>query len=71
MSEMLNDLELKAIGVTTDLIELMSEIIGDGASREGDWAEFASHIHVIQHLIMSQAAARAYPDYLRLLGQTL
>lgn len=36
-----------------------------------DWAEAAGHIHNLQHMIMSQAAARAYPTQFRRLGQTL
>jgi len=35
-----------------------------------DWAEAAHDIHHLQHLIMAQAAARAYPEEFRLLGKS-
>lgn len=44
-------------------------VVGDGASRAGDLAEFASRVHDLQHAVMAQAAARAYPDRYRLAGQ--
>jgi hypothetical protein len=33
--------------------------------------EIIHHIHIIQHAIMAQAAARAYPERLRLLGEEI
>lgn len=35
---------------------------------ENDWAEVAAAFHVIQRYIMSNAAARAYPELCRPLG---
>jgi hypothetical protein len=37
-------------------------------TRDGDVAEFADKIHQLQRTIMAQAAARAYPQLLRLAG---
>lgn len=44
-------------------------IIGrDGSCTEQDAGEWAHDIHVLQDRIMSQAAARAYPERFRPLG---
>lgn len=66
--ELLTDKELEAIEVSCKLAHLLKEIIGDGPQESGDNAERIMHIHAIQHMIMSQAAARAYPHRFRLLG---
>jgi hypothetical protein len=65
---MLTPDELAAMDLTAELANLFGRIIGDGPTRDGDWSEVAVHIHTLQHLIMAQAAARAYPDRFRLLG---
>lgn len=36
--------------------------------QKWDGAEWAMHIHDCQHMIMAQAAARAFPEKYRLLG---
>ena len=55
--------------LTVELVNLVChDVIGDGRSRAGDVNEFVDAIHDIQRMIMSQAAARAYPDRYRLLG---
>ena len=64
--------ELHAMDLTVELVNLMCcDVIGCGASRAGDVAELAASIHHIQQQILSQAAARAYPDRFRLLGGTV
>lgn len=66
--------EHKALALSADLANLIAKIIkaGDDADASRfDWAEAAHDIHHIQHLIMAQAAARAYPNELRLLGSRL
>lgn len=45
-------------------------ICGEGPTRSHDLAELAQHVHAIQHLVMAQAAARAYPDTYRLMGES-
>lgn len=45
-----------------------SGLVGDGPSRTGDLTEFVHHIHACQNQLLAQAAARAYPDHFRLLG---
>lgn len=46
-------------------------IVGDGPSREGDLNEAILHIHALQHTVMANAAARAHPGRLRMLGGTV
>lgn len=60
--------EHAALAVTADLWDRLCRIVGDGASRDADLSELAGHVHGIQHAIMAQAAARAYPERIRLLG---
>jgi hypothetical protein len=64
----LTELELKALKQSGELAQLIRQIIGDGPNSSHDWAEAAAHIHAIQNMVMSQAAARSYPDKFRLLG---
>lgn len=63
--------ELHAIDLTVDLWNTLVGIVGRDESRAGDLAELAGHIHVIQRSVMAQAAARAYPDKFRLLGEVI
>jgi hypothetical protein len=67
--ELLTDVEQRALGLTGELAKLMREIIGTGPQSEHDWNEAAHRIHAIQHMIMAQAAARAYPLLYRPLGR--
>lgn len=69
--ELLTDEEHKAMQLTADLYNLLCRIVGSGRTRSGDLAEACIHIHALQHAVMSQAAARAYPDRYRLLGDTI
>lgn len=70
MSDLLTPAELRALDLTTELTNLLAgEIIGDGATRSGDINEMCKRIHDVQHMIMAQAAARAYPERFRLLGE--
>lgn len=52
-----------------DIASRMAEIVGQGPSRGGDIAEVVSVVHVLQNMILSQAACRAYPGVYRLLGE--
>jgi hypothetical protein len=64
--------ELHALDLTTELVKVVNnEIIADGPTREQDVREFVALIHLVQQMIMAQAAARAHPDLLRLLGESL
>lgn len=63
--------EHQAMQLTADLWNLLNQIVGQGRSRAGDLAEICHNVHAIQHVILAQAAARAYPDRYRLLGGTI
>lgn len=63
--------ELAAMDTTVTLVHQLRAIVGDGPTRTADMNEFIVLIHGIQRGIMSQAAARAYPDRFRLLGGTV
>lgn len=66
---MLTDAEHSAMTMTIQLWEkIKNEIVGVGPSRDGDLLELAQRVHAIQQMILSQAAARAYPSRYRLLG---
>lgn len=66
--ELLTDDEKRALELTGELANLFSRIIGSEPSGVGDTNEMVGHIHVLQRMLMSQAAARAYPEEYRLLG---
>lgn len=68
---MLTDQEHAAIEAAGQLWNALCRIVGDGPSRAGDLDELRFHIHGIQRAVMKQAAARAYPDRYRLLGEVL
>jgi transcriptional regulator with XRE-family HTH domain len=69
---LLTDAEHRAMELTCELYNLLCrQVIGDAESRSGDVRELVGHVHAVQHMILSQAAARAYPDRYRLLGETL
>jgi hypothetical protein len=62
--------EHEAIDLTGRLANLMDRIVGEGQTRTADLNEVVQRIQAIQHMILAQAAARAYPDRYRLLGGT-
>ncbi len=68
---LLSDLEHEAIEKSGELAQLMRKLIGEGPNAYHDWVEATIHIHALQNMILSQAAARAYPDKFRLLGEKL
>lgn len=71
MDELLTDDEKRALELTGELENLFGRIVGNGSSRSFDLNEVCGHIHVLQHMLMAQAAARRYPTEYRLLGRTL
>jgi len=60
--------EQEAVTLAGRLANLISRIVAAGPTRNDDINEAVVHIHGIQHAVMAQAAARAYPDRYRLLG---
>ena len=69
--ELLTEDEHRFMDLTGDLANLLARIVGDGRTRAGDLNEAVAHIHALQALVLAQAAARAYPDKYRLLGEAL
>jgi hypothetical protein len=66
---MLTNEEQGFLELTGKLANEFGLIVGQSPlSREQDMAEFVSHLHAIQNMILAQAAARAYPSKYRLLG---
>lgn len=66
---MLTELERDVIRRLGECWNDICQIVGPGASREGDLAEAIFHVHALQRFIGSQAAGRAHPGEFRLLGQ--
>jgi hypothetical protein len=66
--ELLTAEEHEALQVSARLANLLRQIIGDGPQASHDWNEAAQRIHAVQHMILAQAAARAYPEKYRGLG---
>lgn len=60
--------EHRAMELTAELWDAVAGLAGEGSPRNSDLAELRQHIHAVQHTILAQAAARAYPDRYRLLG---
>lgn len=63
--------EHEAIALAGQLANKLKAIIGEGPQADNDWAEIVPVVHQIQGWVMSQAAARAYPDRYRLKGRML
>lgn len=71
-TELLTEADHRALSLTVELWNVLCrDVVGAGRSRAGDLGELCGHIHAIQHAVLSQAAARAYPDLYRLLGGEL
>lgn len=70
-SRLLTNDEKLALALTGTLANLFGKIVGKSSSRDGDLNEIVGEIHNLQARLMGQAAARAYPQQFRLLGETL
>lgn len=68
---LLTDAERAAIQKAGDLWGDLCAIVADGPTRDADLAELIVHVHAIQHTVMAQAAARAYPEEFRRLGSRI
>lgn len=71
MSELLTEAEHRFLSLVGDLYPLACEIVGDAdnSNAEHDLRDIATRLHDLQRVVMSQAAARAYPNAYRLLGE--
>lgn len=71
-TELLTEAEHRAVALAAELWNLLCmDVVGRGRSRSGDLSELCAHIHAIQQAVLSQAAARAYPERYRLLGDEM
>lgn len=71
MEEILTDKEKEVIQKAGELWNLICKAIPEGPARENDLDELIFHIHGIQRAFMCCAAARAYPELFRPLGQAI
>lgn len=63
--------EREIISLLARIYNLFGEVTAAGPSRDGDMNEVALHVHALQRMAMSQAAARLFPSEFRVLGGTL
>jgi hypothetical protein len=68
MPEFLTEEERDTVALAGELWNQLCRIVPGGPTRAADLSELCVHIHAIQHAIMANAAARAYPGRYRLLG---
>jgi len=79
--ELLTLEERVIVGTLANLAGQIYQVIRDGApigphddwtrSMTADWAEAAFHIHGLQRMMLAQAAARAYPQMYRAIGDEM
>lgn len=69
--ELLTADEHRAIQMAGDLWRQLCLVVGQGRTRDSDLRKLVIHVHAIQHAVMAQAAARAYPEQYRLAGGSL
>jgi hypothetical protein len=67
--ELLTDAEKKVIQMAGEIQTIFAkQIVGDGSSRDADLREICNFVHGIQNAALAQAAARAYPELYRTMG---
>lgn len=71
MDELLTDAEHLLIKQLGECATVYFDVVGTGRTATADINEFVHKIHDLQHAVMAQAAARAYPDLYRLAGGTV
>lgn len=69
---MLTESERKAVRLAGELYSLIrDEVCGNGDSRDADLLEVRISIHHVQNWVKAQAAGRAHPGELRLMGDAV
>jgi len=66
---MLTEQEHMLMGKLAEIMIEFEKMAGDTHNRPHDLHEVALHIHALQHTVLAQSAARAYPALYRLLGE--
>lgn len=64
----LTDAEHEWMSQSALLWNALCKIVDTGDTRDHDLNEAAGHLHALQHMVMSQVAARQYPHLYRPLG---
>lgn len=67
-TELLTAEEREVVDLAGQLWNKLCKVVGQGKSRDADLREAVIHVHALQQFVLSQAAARAYPDLYRPLG---
>lgn len=65
---LLTDAEHELVAALGEVWNSFCRVVGNGPTRDHDLAEIVAHVHALQHKVMGQAAARAYPGRYRVLG---
>jgi len=68
---LLTEAEHRVVDLSSELAVELHGVIGHGPSRAQDLRETFAAIHMIQNAVLAQAAARAYPERYRLMGEAL
>jgi hypothetical protein len=72
VGELMTEAEHTAVELAGKLwTHIVTKVIGRGHTRQADVREVTTLVHHIQRAVMAQAAARAYPDRYRRLGDVL
>jgi hypothetical protein len=66
--DLLTAAEREVLAVLGDVARQLRAVAGGPGSA--DWLEAVPHLHALEQMVMGQAAARAYPQLYRLLGET-
>jgi hypothetical protein len=71
-ADLLTAAEHEAVAMAGRLyVHVRDKVCGNGSTRDDDLAELRALVHGIQRLVEAQAAARAYPQAYRLMGQVI
>jgi hypothetical protein len=70
-TELLTEEERNIVLVLGLVYQRMRAVVGRTATRDDDLREIRGYIHALQRMMMAQAAARAYPEKFRLLGESM
>lgn len=67
---LLTEEEKSLVDLISDVSRSFGTIVGNGPTREHDLREMVFHVHALQNMVLAQAAARAYPELYRVMGES-